>query len=70
MKVLNVEDLFLWIVDILINHDLYFQMRYDATGRKGLSPLQKCTATIRILIYRSHVDEYVRIVECTTIECL
>ena len=48
-------------------------MRYDAFGRRGLSPLQKCIATIRILAYGSpidSVDEYVRIGESTTIECL
>jgi hypothetical protein len=36
--------------------------RVDAVGRRGLSPLQKCTAAIRILAYVSptdSVDEYV-----------
>ena len=58
--------LFYWFVDVFSNYDLYFQMRSDAYGRKGLSPLQKCTATICILAYRSpinSVNEYVRIVE-------
>ncbi|KAL5170610.1 hypothetical protein HKD37_11G032279 [Glycine soja] len=44
----------------LNNHDLYFQMRSDATE-------------IHILAYESpanSVDEYVRLVNCTTIECL
>jgi hypothetical protein len=48
-------------------------MRVDATGKMGLSPLQKCTATILMLAYGSPadiVDEYVRIGESTTIECL
>ncbi|KAL5154374.1 hypothetical protein HKD37_19G053745 [Glycine soja] len=51
----------------------YFQMRYDAFGRRGLSLLQKCTSTIRILAYGSpfdSVDEYVRIGESTVVECL
>ena len=39
----------------------------------GISPLQKCTAAIRILAYGSpadSVDDYVRIGECTILECL
>ncbi|XP_050875365.1 uncharacterized protein LOC127078990 [Lathyrus oleraceus] len=64
---------FLRIVDALGNHDEYFQMRIDATGKMGLSPLQKCTSAIRMLAYGSPadlVDEYVRIGESTSIECL
>ncbi|XP_050916792.1 uncharacterized protein LOC127131963 [Lathyrus oleraceus] len=64
---------FLRIVDALGNHDEYFQMRVDATGKMGLSQLQKCTSVIRMLAYGSHadlVDEYVRIGESTSIECL
>jgi hypothetical protein len=64
---------FLRIVTALGNHDDYFQMRADATGKMGLSPLQKCTAAIRMLAYGSPadiVDEYVRIGESTSIECL
>src|ERR1044072_277268 len=64
---------FLRIVDALGNHDEYFQMRVDATGKMGLSPLQKCTSAIRMLVYGSPadvVDEYVRIGESTSIECL
>jgi len=61
------------IVNALSNHDEYFQMRVDALRQKGLSPLQKCTTVIRILAYGSpadSVDEYVRIGETTTVECL
>ncbi|XP_004516970.1 uncharacterized protein, partial [Cicer arietinum] len=61
---------FLRIVTTLGNHDEYFQMKVDATGKTGLSPLQKCTAAIRILAYGSpsdSVDEYVRIGENTAI---
>ncbi|XP_062112550.1 uncharacterized protein LOC133823721 [Humulus lupulus] len=42
-------------------------------GRRGLSPLQKCTAAMRILAYGApadYVDEYVRSGETTAIECL
>ncbi|XP_058783356.1 uncharacterized protein LOC131658036 [Vicia villosa] len=65
--------LFLRIVEALGNHDEYFQMRVDATGKMGLSPLQMCTSAIRMLAYGSSadiVDEYVRIGESTAIECL
>ncbi|CAK8561580.1 unnamed protein product [Lathyrus sativus] len=62
---------FLRIVDALGNHDEYFQMKVDATGKMGLSPLQKCTSAIRMLAYPADlVDEYVRIGESTSIECL
>ena len=64
---------FLRIVEALGNHDEYFQIRSDAVGRMGLSPLQKCTAALRILAYGSpadSVDDYVRIGESTTLECL
>ncbi|XP_057744657.1 uncharacterized protein LOC130962467 [Arachis stenosperma] len=47
--------------------------RVDATGRRGLSPLQKCTTAIRMLAFgvaADAVDDYVRIGESTTIECL
>ncbi|XP_072064342.1 uncharacterized protein [Arachis hypogaea] len=67
------RDVFLRIVDALSNVYPYFQQRVDATGRRGLSPLQKCTAVIRMLAYgvaADAVDDYVRIGESTTIECL
>ncbi|XP_058767609.1 uncharacterized protein LOC131641324 [Vicia villosa] len=65
--------LFLRIVETLGNYDEYFQMRVDAIGKMGLSPLHKCTSAIRMLAYGSSadiVDEYVRIGESTAIECL
>ncbi|XP_062079271.1 uncharacterized protein LOC133783640 [Humulus lupulus] len=37
---------FLRIVHALENHSEYFQMRFDAVGEKGLSPIQKCTAAM------------------------
>ncbi|CAM8950360.1 unnamed protein product [Rhodiola kirilowii] len=64
---------FLRIVDALSNFDPYFQQRVDALGRRGLSPLQKCTAAIRMLAYgigADAVDDYVRIGKSTAIECL
>ncbi|CAK8577217.1 unnamed protein product [Lathyrus sativus] len=64
---------FLRIVDAIDNYDEYFQMRIDAIGKMGLSSLQKCTVAIRMLAYGSPVDvvdEYVRIGESTSTECL
>ncbi|XP_052116401.1 uncharacterized protein LOC107483216 [Arachis duranensis] len=67
------RDVFLRIVDALSNVYPYFQQRVDATGRRGLLPLQKYTAAIRMLAYgvaADAVDDYVRIGESTTIDCL
>ncbi|CAM8982022.1 unnamed protein product [Rhodiola kirilowii] len=67
------KHVFLRIVDALSHYDPYFQQRVDALGRKGLSPLQKCTAAMRMLAYgvsADAVDDYVRIGESTAIECL
>ncbi|XP_057733835.1 uncharacterized protein LOC130949011 [Arachis stenosperma] len=67
------RDVFLRIVDALLNVYPYFQQRVDATERRGMSPLQKCTAAIRMLAYgvaADAVDDYVHIGESTTIKCL
>ncbi|XP_042396392.1 uncharacterized protein LOC121986491 [Zingiber officinale] len=67
------KELFLHIVDAVKNHSEYFQWKVDAAGKKGLSPLQKCSATIRQLAYEAptdHYDEYLRIAETTVIQCL
>ncbi|XP_074342531.1 uncharacterized protein LOC141680120 [Apium graveolens] len=64
---------FLRIVDVVSNFDQYFQQTFDAVGRKGLSPLQKCTAAMRMLAYgisADDVDDYVRIGESTAVEAL
>ncbi|MCI48552.1 ribosomal protein, partial [Trifolium medium] len=52
---------FLRIVEALGNHDEYFQTRVDVVRRVGLSPLQKCTAVLRMLAYgvpADNVDDY------------
>lgn len=64
---------FLRIITSLGNHNEYYQMRTDATTSMGLSPLQKCTYSIRILAYGSLadiVDQYVQIGERTVVESL
>ncbi|XP_024005863.1 uncharacterized protein LOC112082407 [Eutrema salsugineum] len=67
------KPLFLHIVDRLSNEIPYFQQRADATGRSGLSALQKCTAAIRLLAYGTAldtVDEYIRLGATTARKCL
>ncbi|XP_057535185.1 uncharacterized protein LOC130813370 [Amaranthus tricolor] len=47
--------------------------KVDATGKKGLSALQKCTAALRMLAYgvaADQVDEYLRISESTVRKAL
>nr|XP_027075763.1 uncharacterized protein LOC113699589 [Coffea arabica] len=57
----------------MTNHSEFFQMRVNAADKKGLSPLQKTTAAIHQLAYGApadQLDEYIRMGECTAIECL
>ena len=61
------------IVDAIEIDDPYFTQRQDCTGQPGFTNFQKATAAIRILAYGSaadSVDEYVRIAESTSVECL
>ncbi|KAH9132436.1 hypothetical protein AeRB84_021194 [Aphanomyces euteiches] len=44
------RSLFVRIMDGVIASDTYFQRRRDATGRLGLSGLQKITCAIQILV--------------------
>lgn len=56
------KHVFLRIVQDLEQHSEYFQTRFDAIGRRGLSPLQKCTTALRMLAYggpADYVDEYI-----------
>ncbi|XP_018462149.2 uncharacterized protein LOC108833214 [Raphanus sativus] len=65
--------LFMRIVYALSENVSFFQQRRDATGRFGLSALQKCTAALRMLAYGSAadaVDEYLRLGETTALSCL
>ena len=52
----------------VVAHDPYFDCKTDALGKLGFSSYQKCTATIRMLVYGipdDLVDEYVRMSEST-----
>ena len=60
-------------VDRLSNEVEFFRPKVDALGRPSLSPLQKCTAVIRVLAYGTAadaVDEYLRLGETTTLSCV
>ena len=65
--------LFIRILNDIQEHDDYFVQKNDALGFPGLTGIQKMTAAMRMLAYgmsADAVDEYVRIGESTTIECL
>uniref|UniRef100_A0A0D3CPF9 Harbinger transposase-derived protein n=1 Tax=Brassica oleracea var. oleracea TaxID=109376 RepID=A0A0D3CPF9_BRAOL len=67
------KTLFLRIVHRLSQEVEYFQPREDAAERSSISPLQKCTASIRQLAYgggADTVDEYVQLGETTARKCL
>ena len=67
------RELFLHIMDAVTAFDPWFKQRPDATGRLGLSTLQKCTATIRMLAYglpADACDEYYRLGESISSECM
>ncbi|XP_023635151.1 uncharacterized protein LOC111829646 isoform X2 [Capsella rubella] len=67
------KPLFLRIVNRLLAEVGYFLPKKDATFRNGISPLQKCTAAIRLLAYgggADTVDEYIRLGETTARNCL
>ncbi|XP_009128533.2 putative nuclease HARBI1 [Brassica rapa] len=67
------KPLFMHVVARLSNEVEYFREKKDAIGRISLSPLQKCTAAIRVLAYGSAadtVDEYLRLGETTTRLCV
>ncbi|XP_057543450.1 uncharacterized protein LOC130821679 [Amaranthus tricolor] len=67
------KHVFLRIMEAISNNDPWFTTNIDATGRKGLSALQKCTAALRMLAYgvaADQVDEYLQISECTARKAL
>jgi len=67
------KHLFMRIVEALGVWSPYFRLRRDAFSKVGLSPLQKCTAAIRMLAYGSPadlMDETFGVAESTAMECL
>ena len=63
----------MYIVDRISNEVELFRQSKDALGRLSLSPLQKCTAVIRVLAHgtaANAVDEYLRLGETTTRSCV
>ncbi|KAK9131397.1 hypothetical protein Sjap_011884 [Stephania japonica] len=66
-------ELFERILQAVKSYDDYFTPKIDATGKEGLSPLQKMTAAVRMLAYgcpADLLDEYIQIGESTAIESL
>uniref|UniRef100_A0A0D3DDG5 Uncharacterized protein n=1 Tax=Brassica oleracea var. oleracea TaxID=109376 RepID=A0A0D3DDG5_BRAOL len=64
------KSVFMRIVDRLSETFPFFQQRRHAVGRLGISPLQKCTAALRMLAYgcaADAIDEYLRLGESTTL---
>ncbi|XP_058742256.1 uncharacterized protein LOC131614711 [Vicia villosa] len=58
------KNVFLRIVGDLSSSDNYFTQRVDAANKEGISPLAKCTTTMRMLAYgvaADAVDEYIKI---------
>ena len=65
--------LFLKIVAALSEWSPYFTDRLDCVGREGLSPIQKCTAAIKMLAYGTpadQLDDNLKIAASTALECL
>jgi hypothetical protein len=65
--------LFLSIMNKLSEIFLYFTERHDATGRIGLTLLQKYTAALHQLVYgmtADMIDEYLKLGKTVALECL
>ncbi|KAL7611052.1 hypothetical protein Lser_V15G12644 [Lactuca serriola] len=66
------RNLFLRIARDLENNYEFFQLRWDARGKRGFSTLQKCTAALRKLAYgiaANALDEYLKMCERIGREC-
>ncbi|XP_042067335.1 uncharacterized protein LOC121810645 [Salvia splendens] len=67
------QQLFVHIATCLAQRFKCFNLRYDATGRPGLSTYQKCTVAIRQLAYAGPADmfdEYLQMSETTALQTL
>ncbi|XP_047942905.1 uncharacterized protein LOC125189697 [Salvia hispanica] len=58
------RSLFLRIVNALSARYPEFRLQRDATGKPGLSPLQKCTVAIRQLAYGGSADMFDEYLQC------
>ncbi|KAE8962546.1 hypothetical protein PF010_g19986 [Phytophthora fragariae] len=60
--------LFERLMSAVVEHDVDFEQRVDAVGKKGLTPLQKCSAAVRMLVYgraADSLDDVVKVAEST-----
>ncbi|XP_042051421.1 uncharacterized protein LOC121796690 [Salvia splendens] len=67
------QQLFVHIATCLAQQFKCFNLRYDATGRPGLSTYQKCTVAFRQLAYAGPADmfdEYLQMGETTALQTL
>ncbi|XP_023766051.2 uncharacterized protein LOC111914572 [Lactuca sativa] len=67
------RDVFLQIANALESRYEFFQLRYDARGRRGFTTLQECAAAIRLMAMRESpdtMDDYMRMSERTARESL
>ncbi|XP_059650796.1 uncharacterized protein LOC132296627 [Cornus florida] len=67
------QELFLRILNDVKAYGDYFVQKKDATGRLGLSSIQKMTTAVCILAYgcaANHYNEYSKIGESIAIKCL
>ncbi|XP_012853652.1 PREDICTED: uncharacterized protein LOC105973177 [Erythranthe guttata] len=67
------RELFLRIMNDIVNFDDYFRQKPDASGNQGFSPHVKMTAALRILAYRypaDAIDEYLKIAASTSSDTL
>ncbi|XP_023729160.2 protein ALP1-like [Lactuca sativa] len=71
----NVAIVLVYVDDLIVIGDWYefFQLRYDARGRRGFTTLQKCVAAIRLMAMGESpdtMDDYMRMSERTARESL
>jgi hypothetical protein len=67
------HQLFLCIMRRLGEYSPYFTQRENAYNRRGLSPLQKCTAALHLLAYggaADSIDKYLKLTRSTALDCL
>jgi hypothetical protein len=67
------KELFLLVVNFVTLFAPYFEHMASVVGEMGLSPLQKCTAAMRMLAYggvANATDEYCCLTESTALEAM